>query len=415
MKLSKQASGVFKDKYSLWLATLRRTTGLRNPDIEAAVIKATNHDEFYIDYKNLERVFAWLRVSQAHVKPLVWAITVRMEKTRSWVVALKGLMLMHGIFCCKVPAVQHIGRLPFDFSEFKDRNSNNNEIVRGYNEFIRAYYTYLDQKSSFIFVHAQEKRRSTKLRKIGDDQKGNHSSNSASLMQDLVTLKTMQGLLESLLRTRPETYSADSYTMVSPLILEAMDSIVIEVIDIYNRICKATSMVLSRIYKSAGTAEVTLALKIMRIARSQREKLSSYFKFCKSMGVLNARDCPTLRPFPEEDLQKLEEILATGSSAKFDQDQENCMSLVVADQTSDSIKRLDSDKEDRKSLVDNVQGEDNTRRNLRTIITKEWQVFDDDYLSTNPFLSPRIWPLLALNPPPARNTAEELPDLISFE
>lgn len=417
MKLSKRASGMFKDNYSLWVTTLRRKTGLRNPEIEAAVIKATNHDEFYIDYRNFEQVFAWVRFSHTHIKPLVRAITVRMEKTRSWVVALKGLMLMHGVFCCKVPAVQHIGRLPFDFSNFKDRNPHN-EKIWGYNDFIRAYYSFLDQKSSFIFLHAQEKRKSMKLPKIGDDPKPNKSSNSVSLMQDLVSLKTMQSLLDSLLRTRPETYSMDSCTKVSPLILEALDCIVIEVFDIYNRICRATSMVLTRTYKSAGTAEVTLALKVMRIAKSQREQLSSYIKFCRRMGVLNAKDYPTLKPSPEEDIEKLEKLLATGGLDIFSPDQKISKSLVVADQTNDPKKGPHSKNENQKTLAvaetNYVHEEEKGRSNLKTIITNEWQVFDDDYSSTNPFISSSL-PFLALNPPPARNAAEDLPDLISFE
>ncbi|KAK1390148.1 putative clathrin assembly protein [Heracleum sosnowskyi] len=413
MELSNRASGMFKDKYSLWLATLRTKTGLRNPEIEAAVIKATNHDEFYIDCKNSERIFAWVRFSPSHVKPFVRAITVRMEKTRSWVVALKGLILMHGIFSCKVPAVEHIGRLPFDFSNFKDRNSHN-EVLWGYDDFIRAYYLFLDQKSYFIFLLAQEKRKSTKLPKIGDDRKPNKSSNSVSLMQDLLSLKIMQSLLDLLLKTRPETYSMDSHTKLSPLILQAMDSIVIEVFNMYKGICKATPMLLDRTYKSAGTAEVTLALKIMRIARSQREQLSSYFKFCKRMGVLNAEDCPTLKPSPEEDIEKLENILATGGLDIFNPDQKIWKSLVIAD----PIKSQDSDKENHKALVvaetKNVHEEDNTRRNLKTVITNEWQVFDDDYSPTSPFLSPSR-PFFALDAPPARNAAEDLPDLISFE
>ena len=409
MKLSKRASGMFKDKYSLWLTTLKTENGHRNPEIEAAVIKATNHDEFHVDYSNWERIFTWVRFSQSHIKTIVWGITTRMEKTRSWVVALKGLMLMHGVFCCNLAAGQQIGRLPFDFSNFKDRNSRN-EAIWGYNEFIRAYYSFLDQKSSFIFLHAQKKRKSTKLPKIGDDRKSDHSSNSASVMQDLVLLKTMQGLLDSLLRTRLETYSMDSHKKVSPLVLEAMNYIVVEMNVIHNRICKVTSMVLTRIYESAGTAEVTLALKIMRIAKSQHEQLSSYYKFCKAIGVLCAKDCPTLKPFPEEDIENLEKMLATGGLAMFNPGQKIYKSLAVADQKNDTRNR--------ETLVvaetNDVDEEDDGMSTLKTIITDEWQMFDDDYSSTNPFVSPSR-PFLALTAPPATKAAEELPDLISFE
>ncbi|KAL1828909.1 hypothetical protein ACET3Z_007321 [Daucus carota] len=138
-----------------------------------------------------------------------------------------------------------------------------------------------------------------KLPKIGENRKPIPSSNSTTLMQDL---------------TRPETYSMVSLKKVSPLILEALDCIVIEIFDIYSRIRRATSMVLTRIYESAGTAEVTLALKIMRTAESQQDQLCSYFKFCRSMGVLNFKNDPTLKPL-SEDIRKLEQMLATGGQA----------------------------------------------------------------------------------------------------
>ena len=159
-----------------------------------------------------------------------------------------------------------------------------------------------------------------KLPKIGENRKPIPSSNSTTLMQDLVSLKSMQGLLESLLQTRPETYSLHFPKKVSPLILEALDCIVIEIFDIYSRIRRATSIVLTRIYESAGTSEVTLALKIMRTAESQQDQLCSYFKFCRSMGVLNFKNDPTLKPL-SEDIRKLEQMLATGGLAKFDLDQ----------------------------------------------------------------------------------------------
>ncbi|KAL1806829.1 hypothetical protein ACET3Z_029897 [Daucus carota] len=399
----------FKDQPSLWLTSLRRKSRLRNPDIEVAVIKATNHDEFSLDYKSSTRVFAWVRISPAYVKPLVWAITSRVEKTRSWIVALKGLMLMHGVFCCKVVAVERIGRLPFDLANFTDRNSQNNDLILGYNQFIRAYYTFLDQKSSYIFLHAQEKRKSIGLQKIGDDRDAKLVSNPPSMRQDLVSLQSMQGLLDSLLRIKPETREMSSYKMMSPLIIEAMDCIVIEIFDVYSRICRAIAMVLNRI-DAAGTAEAALLLKIMKVAVSQSDELSAYLEFCQNIGVPNAEDCPKLKPIPQEDIKEVENLLAQRIAAQYFLDQGNCKSLIVADQTQDDIECHSPGQENQKSLVvaDHVDEKDES--NLKTVITSKWQVFEDDYSSTNSSATPYDEPWLALEPPP-----RELPDLISFD
>ncbi|KAG6757585.1 hypothetical protein POTOM_037903 [Populus tomentosa] len=65
------------------------------PDLEAAIVNATSHDESYVDYRNAQRVFALIRDSPVSLKPLIWPLA-----SRSWVVAIKGLMLMPGVFCC---------------------------------------------------------------------------------------------------------------------------------------------------------------------------------------------------------------------------------------------------------------------------------------------------------------------------
>jgi hypothetical protein len=83
MKLWRRASGALKDQNSLLAISLSRQTWYRNSDLEAAIIKATSHDESYVDYRNAQRVFTWIRTSPVSLKPLIWALTTRMEKTRS--------------------------------------------------------------------------------------------------------------------------------------------------------------------------------------------------------------------------------------------------------------------------------------------------------------------------------------------
>jgi hypothetical protein len=107
MKLWRRAAGALKDQNSILAVSLSGQTRYRNSDLEAAIVNATSHDESYVDYRSAQRVFAWIRASPVSLKPLIWALA-----SRSWVVAIKGLMLMHGVFCCKTAAVRRIGRLP---------------------------------------------------------------------------------------------------------------------------------------------------------------------------------------------------------------------------------------------------------------------------------------------------------------
>ncbi|KAF3619603.1 putative IAA-alanine resistance protein 1-like [Capsicum annuum] len=210
MRLWRKVSGLLKDQNSVWIDSLLRRTTLWNPDIEAAVIKATSHDEFSMNMKNVDRIFRWLRLSSTNIKPLIWAISIRTEKMRSWVVAIKVLILMHGLYSTRLPCIQRIGRLTFDLSNFKDGHSRNYKM-QGINVFIRSYFAFLDQKSPL--------------------------SDSA----------------------------------IVPLVLEAMDCVMTEIFYVYSKIRLGIARVLSRI-NSVGKVKAIMALKIIKKAKFAADK-----------------------------------------------------------------------------------------------------------------------------------------------
>ncbi|GJS45050.1 putative clathrin assembly protein [Tanacetum coccineum] len=110
MKLWKRASGALKDHKSILRASLTSRSGLQNTNIETTVIKATTHDESRVDYHSIQRVFAWVKISDDSLHHVLWVLFRRMKKTGNWLVTLKGLMLLHGVFCSKVPRIKEIGR-----------------------------------------------------------------------------------------------------------------------------------------------------------------------------------------------------------------------------------------------------------------------------------------------------------------
>ncbi|XP_016433480.2 putative clathrin assembly protein At1g25240 [Nicotiana tabacum] len=398
MRLWKKASGLIKDRNSLWLASLSRRTAFRNPEMEAAVIKATSHDEFSIDMKNVDRVYKWLRLSPSHLKSLIWAISLRMEKTKSWVVAIKGLMLMHGVYSSKLPAIQRIGRLPFDLSNFKDGHSNPSKMW-GINGFVRAYFTYLDQKSSLLFMNLQERKNLQNLDSIIN--KNVVVEGRYSMIQDLVMLQKLQFLLDMLLEIRPLCHTA-----IVPLVLEAMDCVMIEVFDVYSRICNGIARILLRIY-SAGKVEASMALRIVQKATIQGEELSLYFELCRSIGVKNAAECPRVEQIPDEDIKELEGII-NGVSEKASQMPQLVTKAIVVHETGDDHQNLEEQSK------------------LMTVITDRWETFDEDLKQNdgishaivkvtptpiNPFETNSLIPTSTINVP---GKPQELPDLISF-
>nr|GEV33784.1 putative clathrin assembly protein At1g25240 [Tanacetum cinerariifolium] len=339
MKLWKRASGALKDQKSILRASLTSRSGLRNTNIETTVIKATTHGESRVDYHSIQRVFAWVKISDDSLHHVLWVLFRRMKTTCNWVVTLKGLMLLHGVFCCKVPGIQEIERLPFDLINLKDKHTKHEKML-GLNNFICAYYAFLDEKSSFIFLHSREQ---TKRRETLPHDEMNEEQKQKLVIQDFIWLQKLQGLLDTLLEIQLK-----SSQPVNMLVLEAMDCIVIEVFDIYGRICNGIGTVIERIY-SAGIGEAKMALSILHKAKVQNEELWVFLDFCRDIGVGNASHCPNMEQVPEESIRELEDIISGVSEIEQFPKEEEKRIIVVEKHTfkkkHDDNNRLKTDKQ----------------------------------------------------------------------
>ncbi|CAH9134371.1 unnamed protein product [Cuscuta epithymum] len=423
MRLWKLAFGALKDQNSILLASLARRTALRRPEIEAAVIKATTHDEYPIEQLYVDRVCDWIRLSPvAHLRIVVWAIATRLEKTRSWVVALKGLMLMHRILRLHVSSADGTGRFPFDLSGFTDGHSSP-ERMWAQNAFIRSYFAFLDQKSSTDkdarpcgargahggLIRASESNYSpspvsTASSSRETTSKKTHLSlhlSSFSISEDLAALESQQRLLDALLQVMP----LSSELAALPLVVTAMEMVVFEVYDVYRRICSGVGKVLLRIY-TAEKAEAMVALRVVKRATLQDGDLVAFFEHCTGLGLIHNLQCPKVNEIPEGDIQELEDIINGTASSNFSpssnssQNNSNTRRLAIME-ASQGQRR-----EEREEPAVEAKG------GLQTvIITDRWETFDD-----KPILEPT---------PPSITTAhgcansnfcdkQELPDLISF-
>ncbi|KAI3712644.1 hypothetical protein L1987_71204 [Smallanthus sonchifolius] len=375
MKLWKRASEALKDRTSILKASLTSRSMLRNPGIETAVIKATTHDESTIDYRSTQHVFTWVRISDDCLYRVLWVLYRRMRRTHNWAVVLKGLMLLHGVFSCKVPGIQQIGQLPYDLLNLKEKHRMYG-TMSDLNTFIHAYYAFLNQKSSFISLHSQEQSKRTSGDETNEEQK------QKMVIQDLIWLQKLQGLLDTLLRIQPK-----SSQTVNVLVLEAMDCIMIEIYDIYSRICIGIGTVLMVVY-SAGKNEAIMVLPILQKAKVQREQVLMFFEFCRDIGVGNTSECPEMEQIPEAVIQELKDIINGDSKQPIVENlpKEEVKSVIVVTNQK-LIKTHDYNN------------------STSTVITNDWEVFDEQKKS-NP----------GLFYPPAKNNArfDPLPDLISF-
>ncbi|TKY69181.1 putative clathrin assembly protein [Spatholobus suberectus] len=358
MRLWKKAAGALKDRYSIWVAKLSPSGPCRNPDLETVIIKATSHDEQCMDYKNVQRVFKWLRTSPLYLKPLLYTLSLRMEKTRSWVVALKGLILVHGVFCFDLPAVQKLGRLPFDLSHFSDGHINPHKAWV-FNAFVRSYFAYLDQKSTFARLEAM------KENKIGNKKK------EETVMEELQSLEKLLGLIDLLLQIKPRNPN-----MNVVLVLEAMDCVMDEVLDVYGKFCKGLHRVLSRIIDMGGKEEAGAGLDVVRKAEWQGGKISMYFDFCRDIGVVNVSECPEIVKIDEKDIHELLRIRDDGVTER--------KNLEGNDNYNNNDNGVVTYEHNKAIVVRDCRATATTSEqkqlDMKTVITDKWEVFDDDLI-----------------------------------
>ncbi|KAH1040696.1 hypothetical protein J1N35_042439 [Gossypium stocksii] len=376
MGLWKKVTGIIKDKNSIVWANFSGKSAFRNPDLEISIIKATSHDEYHIDKRNAQIVFSWIRASPISLRPLVWALSRRMEKTRSWVVAVKGLMLMHGVFYCKVPAVEKMGRLPFDLSSFTDGHTTSGKTW-GFNAFVREYYAFLDQRA--LVLSGKDNRKADKR---------------SPMAQQLSKIQKLQSLQDMLLQVKPRAEN-----MKLPLILEAMDCIIIEIYDVYSRICTEITKVLLNIY-SVKKPEAATALKVLQKAMTQGEELSLFFESCKEFGVMNANEFPTVAQIPKEEVEELERIVngASDMTMTTHEDSVGDCSIEENDETAAIVEHKEA---------------------LKTVITDKWVVFDENLKineekNNKKFSFAEETAALIEYVPVYNYHQQEIPDLISF-
>ncbi|KAL0326788.1 UNVERIFIED_CONTAM: putative clathrin assembly protein [Sesamum angustifolium] len=87
---------------------------------------------------------------------------------------------------------------------------------------------------------------------------------------------------------------ATGHGCLHALVLDVMDGLIIEIYDLYSKICRGIAIVLLNIY-SGGKAEASMALNVVQKAIQHGDDLSYYFEFCQKIGVVYASQFPVYR------------------------------------------------------------------------------------------------------------------------
>ncbi|KAJ1289894.1 hypothetical protein BS78_02G200000 [Paspalum vaginatum] len=339
----RRAAAALKDRRSLLLARLRprRVVSWHHRELEACVIRATSHDDRWMDYRSAARVFAWARASPSFLRPVMSALARRARRTRCWVVALKSLMIAHGLLL-RSGLPPRAGRVPFELADFRDWSSPLPAARSlAFSAFVRAYFRFLDYHSLFS---AQE----------DTDGGGGGCSDPQTALLDRIAKN--QFLLELLLQIRPY---GDG--MEVPLVLEAMDCALVEIFQVYGEICTRIARFLVSgvpgptkppMRKAAAAAGV----KVLWRAAEQSAQLLSYFELCRGLGVVNARKLPAaFVRLKHDDVRDLERILM-----------------------GDALDDTGDEAEEQGAATADLKDTGSTLRPTSTVTTTDWVAFDEE-------------------------------------
>uniref|UniRef100_I1QPE6 F-box domain-containing protein n=1 Tax=Oryza glaberrima TaxID=4538 RepID=I1QPE6_ORYGL len=161
-------------------------------------------------------------------------------------------------------------------ADFRDRSAPRGKSP-AFSAFVRAYFRFLNYRS---LLAAEED-----IAGDGDDH----------CVARLERITKLQFLLELLLQIRPYCDG-----MEVPLVLEAMDCALIEILQVYGEICTGVALFLvgvpaptTRPRQTKSTAAA--GIKVLRKAAEKSAQLSSYFELCRSLGVVNVRELEVRR------------------------------------------------------------------------------------------------------------------------
>ncbi|CAI0460189.1 unnamed protein product [Linum tenue] len=302
----RKAIGAVKDQTSISFAKITSTNA---SNLQVLILKATRHDDSPIDERYVTEVLSLISSSKACAVACAHVISKRIGRTRKWIVALKSLMLVLRIFQDNDPyfprEVRKRGARILNLSGFRD---DSNKSPWDFTAFVRTFALYLDERLD-CFITGKLQRSFTHRVRIGKFQPPKMYFNDN--MKPPVLLDHIfywQKLLDRVMATRP-TGAAESNRLVHICLY----AIVQESFDLYKDIYDGLALLVDSFFHLPHQSCATTFQACVR-AMKQFEELSSFYNFCKSMGVGRASEYPNIKKISGELIGTLQEFLRDQAS-----------------------------------------------------------------------------------------------------
>ncbi|KAI4363780.1 hypothetical protein MLD38_019953 [Melastoma candidum] len=304
----KKAIGVVKDQTSISIAKVGSSTGASN--LEVVVLKATSHDETPMDERYVNEILQLVASNEAFAASCAQAISKRISKTRSWTVVLKSLMLVLRIFQegdpyfpREVLQTMKGGGKILNLTSFRD-NSYSSPL--DFAAYVRLFAVYLADRLDCFIKGKLQKRVPYHKRENEQAVSTITRDMQPSMLLDRITY--WQRLLDQAMVTRPTGAAKENCLVQLSLYLVVQESI-----DLYRDISDGMALLLDSFFNLQYQSCVSAFQMCIRTSK-QYEQLSSYYAFCKSLGIGRTSEYPSVQTISDELIETLREFLKDKAS-----------------------------------------------------------------------------------------------------
>ncbi|XP_021893121.1 putative clathrin assembly protein At5g57200 [Carica papaya] len=375
----RKAYGALKDTTKVGLAKVNSEF----KDLDIAIVKATNHVECPPKERHIRKIFFATSVARprADVAYCIHALAKRLNKTRSWIVAIKTLIVIHRTlregdptFREELLGYSHRGRI-LQISNFKDDSS---PLAWDCSAWVRTYALFLEERLECFGVLKYDIETERLTKSEAAISKAHSRTRILSSEELLEQLRALQQILYRLIGCHPEGTAYSNY-----LIQYALALVLKESFKIY---CAINDGIISLVdmFFDMPRHDAVKALNIYKRAGQQAENLADFYEYCKGLELARNFQFPILRQPPPSFLATMEEY------------------IKEAPQTGSVHNRLEyTEREEESSKpeepVETEKQVENAKENEPLVETEEEPQPKEEEIETPPLISTEDVDLLGLN------------------